>query len=296
MDETTTEPTPHYRVEGFADQRLCVVPQPQVDAALARPGTRRLTVTDAGYFPAAAGHRRVRGKGAPETIVLLCVAGRGTATIAGDTFTLTPSACIVIPAGAPHVYETSYADPWSIWWMHVRGSDVAELTGPLLGQQVPLTHLRALDRVVALFDELVSSLDRRLSPAQLLTASGIAWHLLTRIAADSVLPSEGSPLERAMRHLEARMDSSIRVGELAAIVGLSPSHLSALFHQATGSGPGAFQTSLRMSRARELLDTTSLSIREVAGAVGYTDSLYFSRHFRRLHGVNPSTYRSQHKG
>jgi transcriptional regulator GlxA family with amidase domain len=51
-----------------------------------------------------------------------------------------------------------------------------------------------------------------------------------------------------------------------------------------------------MARARTLLDTTAMPIAEVASAVGYTDPLYFSRHFRRIHGVNPSGYRAQRKG
>ena len=99
-----------------------------------------------------------------------------------------------------------------------------------------------------------------------------------------------------MRYLEARVEGNIKVTELAAIVGMSPSHLSALFRNATGGGPAAFHTSLKMGRARTLLDTTSLPISDVATAVGYADPLYFSRQFRRLHGVNPSAYRSQHKG
>lgn len=296
MDETPIPPEPHYRIEGFEHQRLCVLPRPQVETALGAAGTRRLLVTDAGYFPKARGHRRVRPHGCAETVVLLCIAGRGTVTIAGEVHPLTASTSIAIPAGAPHIYEASEDDPWTIWWLHVRGTDAAELTAQTLGRQSPVTRLRAMDRVVALFDELVTSLERRLSPPQLLIASGVAWNLLTRIAADSILPSEGSALERAMRYLEARVDGNIQVSELAALVDMSPSHLSALFRQATGSGPAAFHTSLRMSHARNLLDTTSLSVREIAAAVGYTDPLYFSRHFRRLHGLNPTAYRAQHKG
>lgn len=296
MDETPITSEPHYRMEGFEHQRLCVLPRPQVETALGAAGTRRLLVTDAGYFPKARGHLRLRPRGCAETVVLLCVAGRGTVTIAGEVHPLTASTSIAIAAGAPHVYEASEEDPWTIWWVHVRGTDAAELTAQTLGRQSPVTRLRAMDRVVALFDELVSTLERRLSPPQLLMASGIAWNLLTRIAADSILPSEGSALERAMRYLEARVDGNIQVSELAALVDMSPSHLSALFRQATGSGPAAFHTSLRMSHARNLLDTTSLSVREIAAAVGYTDPLYFSRHFRRLHGLNPTSYRAQHKG
>jgi AraC family transcriptional regulator of arabinose operon len=295
MDESA-QPAPHYRMDGFENQRLVVLPRPQVEAALDRPGTRRLTVTDAGYFPAAAGHRRVRASGAPETIIILCVAGSGTVMIDGQAYALTPGACTVIPPNRAHVYETPFTDPWTIWWLHLRGTDVAELSGSMLGAPRPLTRLRSLDRVTALFDELVTLLERRLSPAHLLAASGLAWQLLTRLESDSLLPADGSPLERAMRYLESRIDGTIQVAELAQLVGMSPSHLSALFRKATGGGPGAFHTSVKMARARELLDTTALPVGDVAVAVGYTDPLYFSRHFRRVHGVNPTTYRAQHKG
>lgn len=296
MDETMTSQDPRYRVEGFINQRLCVIPRPLVELALTKPGTRRLMVTDVGYFPAAGGHRRVRHHGAQETILILCVEGSGVVMIAGREYTLTPSSWVRIPARTPHEYVASVTDPWTIWWLHVRGTDVADLTEPMLGISHPVASLRAMDQTVALFDELVTLLDRRLSPAHLLTASGIAWNLLTRIVADSVLPAEGSALERAIRHLESRVSGNIQVKELAAIVGLSPSHLSALFRESTGSGPAAFHTSLKMAHARGLLDTSSLSISEVADAVGYADPLYFSRHFRRIHGMNPSTYRAQHKG
>ena len=296
MDETPITGALSYRKDGFENQRLCVVPRPEAQAALERAGTRRITVTDAGYFPAATGHRRVRPNGAAETIVILCVAGAGLVRIAGTAYALTPGTCITIPAHQPHDYQASLEDPWTIWWMHVRGTDVSELTGPLLGIPRPLTSLRAIDGVAALFDELVSLLERRHSPAHLLAASGVAWQLLTRVVADSILPADGSPLERAMHFLEARVDSNIQVRELAAMVGMSPSHLSALFRRATGSGPGAFHTSVKMARARSLLDTTSASIGEVASAVGYADPLYFSRHFRRVHGVSPTQYRAQHKG
>lgn len=296
MDETMTARRPQYRREGFPNQRLCVVPRPQVEAALNRPGTRRLTVTDAGYFPTATGHRRLRVNGAPETIVILCVAGSGTVTIGGDSHAIGHASCVTIPANAPHEYRASFTDPWTIWWLHVRGSDASDLAGPLLGQTDAVNRLRSVDRVVALFDELISVLERRPTPAHLLAASGVAWHLLTRIAIDSILPADGSPVERAIHYLESRIDGAISVPELATLVGVSASHLSAMFRQTTGSGPAAYHASLKMARARHLLDTTTMTIAEVALTVGYIDPLYFSRQFRRTHGVSPTAYRAQHKG
>jgi AraC-like DNA-binding protein len=125
------------------------------------------------------------------------------------------------------------------------------------------------------------------------TAAGAAWKLLAQTGADRVLPAPGDPLQRAMTYLAERLDGSVKVGELAGFVGVSPSHLTALFRRATGGGVLAHQQALRMARARQLLDGTDARINEIAREVGYDDPFYFSRHFRRHHGVTPTQYRER---
>ncbi|MCS5716845.1 AraC family transcriptional regulator [Herbiconiux sp. CPCC 205763] len=285
------------RAVGFDNQRLCVVPRPLVAEALARPVTRRLVVTDAGYFPHAHAHGRHRPAGAEETIVIVCVAGSGWVEAQGVQTRIGPSTAIVIPGGVPHSYGASETEPWTIWWCHVRGADVPELVEAADIEPSRITvSLRAIDRVTAMLDEIVASLERDQSPARLLSTAGMAWRMLTQLAVDRRLPEQGEPLERAMRYLEERVDGAIRVPELAALVGVSSSHLSALFRDATGGGVLAHHTALKMARARRLLDTTTLPIAEVGREVGMHDQFYFSRQFRRTHGVSPSVYRAQRKG
>lgn len=285
------------RAIGFENQRLIVVPRPLVAEALSRPVTRRLVVTDAGYFPHADAHGRHRHAGAEETIIIVCTAGSGWVETAGTRVSVAPSAAIVIPGGTPHSYGASETDPWTIWWCHVRGTDVPELVeaSDIDANRVTMS-LRAMDRVTAMLDEIVSSLERDQSPARLVATSGMAWRLLTQLAVDSRLQEQGEPLARAMRYLAERVDGSIRVPELARLVGVSSSHLSALFRNATGGGVLAHHTALKMTRARHLLDTTSLTIAEIAREVGMSDQFYFSRQFSRTHGVSPTSYRAQRKG
>ncbi|MGD8168423.1 helix-turn-helix domain-containing protein [Herbiconiux sp. P16] len=285
------------RAVGFENQRLCVVPRPLVTEALARPVTRRLVVTDAGYFPRADAHGRHRPAGAEETIVIVCVAGSGWVDAEGVQTRVGTSTAIVIPGGLPHSYGASESEPWTIWWCHVRGSDVPELVEAAGIDPTRITvSLRAVDRLTAMLDEIVSALERDQSPARLLSTAGMAWRMLTQLAVDRRLPEQGEPLERALRYLEQRVDGAIRVPELAALVGVSSSHLSALFRDATGGGVLAHHTALKMARARQLLDTTTLPIAEVGREVGMRDQFYFSRQFRRTHGVSPSEYRAHRKG
>ncbi len=284
-------------IDGFAHERMVVVPRPLVTEALVRAVTRRLVVTDAGWFPSAAGHERRRPNGIAESVVMICTAGSGWVELAGARSRVAPGVAALLPAGSAHAYGADPGDPWTIWWFHARGSDVEELMRVASRSPHRATvSLRHLDRCVALLDEIVTVLEREQTPSALLQSSGAAWKLLTQIGVDRLLPEPHDPLERAMRYLADRLDTQVSVTELARLVGVSPSHLGALFRRATGGGVLAHHTALRMARARQLLDRSSLSVQDVAREVGYDDPFYFSRQFRRLHAISPQQYREAHKG
>lgn len=287
------------RATGFLNQRLVVVPRPLIREALARAVTRRLVVTDAGVFPDAAEHGRHRAHGAEEGIVIVCVAGTGWVETGGSRFDVGKSTAVVLPGGTgqAHSYGASSDDPWTIWWCHVRGSDAAELieeTG--VSPDRPLIPLVAVDRLTSMLDEIITALERDQSPARLVATAGMAWKLLTALAVDRRLPEQGSPLQQAMKFLEDRVDGSIRLPDLAKVVGVSSSQLSKLFREATGGGVLAHHNALKMARARLLLDTTDLTIAEVGREIGLNDQFYFSRQFSRMHGVSPRAYRAERKG
>ncbi|WP_026930884.1 AraC family transcriptional regulator [Glycomyces tenuis] len=278
--------------EGFRGQRLVVVPRPSVAEALRRPVTRRLMVTDTGYYPRAADHRMQRPRGTDEAVVIVCASGMGWARVGSGLHRIGAWQALVIPRGVPHEYGADARDPWTIWWAHLAGTDVPELVESMeVTAARPVVPVRAIERAVALLDEIVSGLERDQSPVRLLGASGAAWKLLTQINVDRVLPGPGDPLQRAMNYLAERLDGKVRVAELARLVGVSPSHLSTLFRRATGGGVLAHHTALRMARARQLLDATEATITEIAFDVGYDDAFYFSRVFRRHHGMSPSDFR-----
>ena len=278
--------------EGFRNQRLVVVPRPLVAEALARPVTRRLVVTDAGYYPEAADHGMSRPRGTSETVIILCASGTGWARVGNGHHRIGSQTALVVPKGVPHEYGADAGTPWTIWFCHLAGTDVAELVETLeVTNDRPIVPIRRIERAVALLDEIVGSLERDQSPARLIGTAGAAWKLLTQISVDRILPEDGDPLQRAMNYLSERLDGAVNVPELARLVGLSSSHLTALFRRATGGGVLAHHSALRMARARQLLDTTTAPIATIANELGYDDPLYFSRQFRRVHGSSPTEFR-----
>lgn len=57
-----------------------------------------------------------------------------------------------------------------------------------------------------------------------------------------------------------------------------------------GTSPNEYLTKFRISQAVELIERSSLPVSAVAASVGYDDSLYFSRVFKKITGVSPSSY------
>jgi AraC family transcriptional regulator, arabinose operon regulatory protein len=301
MDESMVA-LPHvqaHRREGFPGQRMRVLPRPLVANALASPPMSQLLVTDVGYFPRASTHGRARKHGAAQHVVIVCAAGRGTCTLPSGVHQVRAGQALAIPAGLPHRYEADADEPWTIWWMHLVGQQVPSLLAAIgATPEQPVFGLGDPARVVSLIDTIIRRMERDETMATLLASSGAAWHAMALLAADrrTISRQQSDPIEATIEHLRANVSTRISLADLAGMAGLSVSHYSALFRRATGYGALEYQTRLRMGTARELLDTTDRPIASIAAQVGYSDSLYFSRQFRRIHGTSPTEYRSHDKG
>jgi len=284
--------------DGFPGQRLRVLPKPLVRSALAQPITERLLVTDAGYFPHAAAHGLARRQGAKETIVILCTRGIGWLTLGEGkrerTYRVSPGEVAVIPAHTPNVYRADPDDPWSIWWLHVTGSDMPELVEAICtAESGPIVALRDVYSAVAAIERAVVALERDETAASMYLASGAAWGLLAQLASDRLQgpAATADRIQIVQDYLRDNLASPVSVGELARLASLSSSHFSALFKASTGIGVVEYVRRLRSARARELLMTTDASVADIGMSVGYGDPFYFSRQFRLVNGTSPSEFR-----
>lgn len=160
------------------------------------------------------------------------------------------------------------------------------------GPDNPVMYLRDPHRLVSLLDEVLRQLEQGDSATNIRTASGAAWHLLSLTATERrPRSSRPDPVQLAQQLLRDRLPGRTSVDELAALVGLSASHLAALFKRATGYGVLEYQTRQRMALATELLTATDRSVATIAGDVGYSDPYYFSRQFHKVHGMSLRAFR-----
>lgn len=94
---------------------------------------------------------------------------------------------------------------------------------------------------------------------------------------------------RACEFLQEHYAENVSLGQLARLVGLSPFHFSRVFAAEVGMPPHAFQTQVRVARARALL-AAGWPVAQAAAQTGFADQSHLTRHFKRLTGVTPGRY------
>jgi transcriptional regulator GlxA family with amidase domain len=93
--------------------------------------------------------------------------------------------------------------------------------------------------------------------------------------------------------LKADLHREIVLAEIARFVNLSPSRLHHLFKAETGMSLTQFLKSLRLERARELLETTFLSVKQVMTTSGLKNKSHFVKDFKKAYGTTPTQYRRE---
>lgn len=92
--------------------------------------------------------------------------------------------------------------------------------------------------------------------------------------------------------LENDYSKDWKLEELLQIAHMSRSNLMRVFRKATGQTPIEYLLRLRIQKSMELLRNTDLNITEIAMEIGFNDSNYFTRQFRRVAGESPRQFRT----
>jgi AraC family transcriptional regulator len=125
-------------------------------------------------------------------------------------------------------------------------------------------------------------------------------HLIRRhssVSGSKAFPDNSGPgyrdwrVRNAIDYFEAHLADDIGLDEVAAVVGLSTTHLVDLFRQGTGEPPHRWLMNRRLARACELLANPSLSITEIAHRCGFASSQHLAAVTRRRLATTPTAYR-----
>ena len=99
-------------------------------------------------------------------------------------------------------------------------------------------------------------------------------------------------LKKVMEFLDRNYDKRVSLKDGAALVGLSPKYLSRLFKDRVGIGFSEYRLKSRMEKAVQLLETTDLTVSEIAFKLGYSNPESLAKLFVKIVGCSPSEYRA----
>lgn len=143
-------------------------------------------------------------------------------------------------------------------------------------------------KYLALFKELLTY---PLTPANCTQLDCLAQAILTCTFYNENVQVNQSPIEKIEGYINSHYSEDINFVELASRFGLSFTTFRRLWNSRHKLPPGATIIELRNRHAQELLLNLKLSIGEVASLVGYPDTRYFARFFKRCNNITPGEFR-----
>lgn len=127
----------------------------------------------------------------------------------------------------------------------------------------------------------------------------IIVHLLRHYQQQSLAANENRQ-QKALHHLRSVLEymdehytEKIRLNKLANLANMSSQNFCRIFKKLTGKSPMDYINCLRINKAAALLLESDYNISEIASAVGFDDSNYFSRTFKKYRKTSPSALRKQ---
>ena len=262
---------------------------------------RQCYPTAFGYYPKASGHRMARPEH-HDNLLMYCTAGQGTLELGSQSLAVGAGDALLLPQGSHHAYHANALDPWTIYWVHFEGDLAEKFLGAVRGGKefAPVLAVGTHSRLVADFETLIETRKTGYSRRSFVHASNLLRQMLAYLSA--VAPAVQAKTQHNMdldgihALMEEKLHGQLELATLAQHANLSKYHFSNKYKALTGHSPIQHFLHLKMERACYLLDISGISIKDVSRTLGYEDSYYFSRLFKKIIGVAPRQYRNLKRG
>ncbi len=254
-----------------------------------------------GYYPHASGHRMTRTQH-DDNLLMCCTAGLGTLELGSQSLPVKPGDVLLLPRGNEHRYRADTENPWTIYWVHFEGALAEKFLATVRGgnQFSPVLHVGMHARLIADFETLIDTRKTGYNRRAFIHAANLLRQMLAYLTLVA-------PVARAKAHhamdldgihalMEERLHGHLDLATLAGHANLSKYHFSNKYKALTGHSPIQYFLHLKMERACYLLDVSGISVKDVSRTLGYEDSYYFSRLFKKIIGVAPRQYRNLRRG
>ena len=201
---------------------------------------------------------------------------------------------ISIPGIADH-YFPDQEDPWEYFWFTLEGPNAEEF---LKENDIccPVGVVCNIDKAIAFYRSFFRT-DFKTVATQLY-GWGCFSLMLSCVHCDDMSSYKSivdQHVERARMYIEHFYAKKFTVGDIADSIHIDERYLYNIFRQKMGMSPKQYLCKVRYDAAMFFLETSQLTIGEIASAVGFENGQYFASFFKATSGISPTEYRKRKK-
>jgi AraC-like DNA-binding protein len=224
---------------------------------------------------------------------LLMYVARGKCEVEteGVTYEAEAGDLIILNCHKPHRYTA--IDYLDIVWLHFDGHDAETFYREIVRRSGVVIPIGEESEITATIQEILMLYrnNQRLGEAEF---SWKIYRILCQLLvsqADAISPSQHNSVNHATRFIEDNLGKPIQLADIAAHVNMSVFHFARLFKKKVGQSPYHYLLIARIDRAKMLLKSSDLPVKEIAREVGFNSETNFISAFSGKVGIPPQRFR-----
>ena len=199
--------------------------------------------------------------------------------------------------GEWHSYHPNPRKGWKSYWIGFKGRNMDDrVRAGFLSPQKPIYHVGFSDSIVRLYKQAYDAAIEEAAYSQQLMAGMVNLLIGMMYSKERNIQLSRNQahvdlISRARLRIREALESPLTIQQVAEEMGISYSNFRKLFKEHTGISPAIYQQDLRLQRAKEMLSTTDISVKEIAYRLNFESPDYFSAKFKAKTGRRPSELR-----
>ncbi|MCR5271661.1 MAG: AraC family transcriptional regulator [Lachnospiraceae bacterium] len=249
--------------------------------------------TEAGIFYAGTSFNTLRDY-KDSYLLFYTVKGAGIIEQNGTKIKLTEGNALLLDC---RTMQTYYTDPeskeWVHYWIHINGSGIIACENLLFNDKKPFSTPVHKTLMTEKFNIVLQLIDDT-SSTNVLSLSLCIHEMINElmITKSHSISKNEALINETVLFIKDHYNEKINTADLLKLAHMSKTYYMRLFKQYMGTTPYNYNLSLRITKAKEYLETSEMSIHEIALETGFNDDTTFSTRFTSMVGISPLKYRN----
>lgn len=227
----------------------------------------------------------------PDHEFVLIVSGSGTVNLCGRNITARPGMLLHFAPGVPHSLAADNENPMAFYAVHFDVFTFSPGKAPeKISPQIDEINTPPDFSVFKTLFKSMIELKNSAPYGYILGCRSQLEEILFRLMNGSANYSFSQKAEQIISYIDRNVDKKLSLSFIASVFSMNGSYLSKLFKTATGCTVTEYINKSKVNKAKEYIIEGSMKIQDISAMLGYEDPLYFSRVFKKLEGVSPTTY------